>query len=250
MQLERKYVYGVIGESECRRFTFTGVGDTEVYTVNHQGLAAVVSDSECEEIDPTRQNVRAHTMVQEGLLRTYTVLPMGFGMIADSREDVLRLLEKDYQGLVDELMRLAGKVEVELKIFWDKKAMVQELEGGSEQFTRLKAKIEAARSTVETQRLLVEAGQLVERVALDWKVKYADRVYTVLKGLSIDAKQNSPLGATNVLNASFLVEEAKESDFEKQVYRLDSEYRGKVNFKYVGPLPPYNFVTAKLEEAS
>jgi len=244
---ERKCVYGIIQEPESTRFAFSGVEGCEVHAVTHQGLAAVVSDTELEEIDPTRKNVIAHTLVQEELLKTYTLLPMGFGMIANSEEDVVRLLKKNYQGLMDELMRLAGKVEVELKVYWDQAAMIGELRGRSEELTRLEAKIKAAPSPVEAQRLLMEAGQLVERVVLNWKSKYADRVYTSLKASSVDARLNSPLGVKNILNASFLIEKARESDFRDQVYKLDSQYQGKVNLKYVGPLAPYNFVTLKLE---
>ena len=247
MSLERKYIYGIIEESKPMKFSFLGVGDTEVYTINHRELAAVVSDTALEEIDPTRKDVRAHTVVQDELLKNCSLLPMGFGMIADSKDDVLKLLEKNYPGLSRELMRLAGKLEVELKVFWDQEAMIKELQGRSEELTRLKAKINGASSPIEAQRLLVEAGQLVERIVLDWKARYADRVYTVLKGLSIDAKLNSPLGVKNVLNASFLIERARESDFQKEVFKLDSQYQGKVNFKYVGPLAPYNFVNVNLE---
>jgi len=232
------------------RFRFSGVGDAEVYTVNHQKLAAVVSDTAFEEIDPTRKNVRAHTVVQDELLKNCTILPMGFGMIANSKDDVLKLLEKNYQGLMDDLNRLGGKVEVELKVFWDQEAMIKELQGGSEELSRRKAKINDASSPIEAQRLLVEAGKLVERIALDWKTKYADRVYTSLKRLSIDARLNNPLGVKNILNASFLVESARESDFQKEVFKLDSQYQDKVNFKYVGPLAPYNFVNVKLEPVS
>ncbi len=247
MSLERKYIYGIIQEPEPRRFSFLGVGDAEVYTINHRELAAVVSDTALEEIDPTRKDVRAHTVVQDELLKNCILLPMGFGMIADSKDDVLKLLEKNYQGLTRELVRLAGKVEVELKVYWDQEAMIKELQGGSEELTRLKAKVKNAQSPIEAQRLLIEAGKLVERIALDWKARYADRVYTVLKRLSVDARLNSPLGVQNVLNASFLIERARESDFKKEVYALDSQYQGKVNFKYVGPLAPYSFVNVKLE---
>jgi hypothetical protein len=250
VSLERKYIYGIIEEADPKGFNFSGVGEVEVYTINYRRLAAVVSDTGFEEIDPTRKNVRAHTVVQEELMKTYTLLPMGFGMIANSKDDVLKLLEKNYQSLIDELMRLAGKVEVELKIFWDQESMIKELQSGSEELAKLKAKIKTARSPVETQRLLIEAGQLVERIALDWKAKYADRVYTVLKGLSIDARLNNPLGVKNILNAAFLIEKARESDFRNQVYKLDSQYQGKVNFKYVGPLAPYSFVNLKLEPVS
>jgi hypothetical protein len=247
MSLERKYIYGIIEEAKPMRFSFLGVGDAEVYTINHRELAAVVSDTALEEIDPTRKDVRAHTVVQDELLKNCSLLPMGFGMIAGSKDDVLKLLEKNYQGLSRELVRLAGKVEVELKVYWDQEAMIKELQGGSEELTRLKAKINGASSSIEAQRLLVEAGKLVERIALDWKARYADRVYTVLKGLSIDARLNNPLGVKNVLNASFLIEKARESDFQKEVFKLDSQYQGKVNFKYVGPLAPYNFVNVNLE---
>ena len=247
MSLERKYIYGIIEEAKPMKFSFLGVGDAEVYTINHRELAAVVSDTALEEIDPTRKDVRAHTVVQDELLKNCSLLPMGFGMIADSKDDVLKLLEKNYQGLSRELVRLAGKVEVELKVYWDQEAMIKELQGGSEELTRLKAKINGASSPIEAQRLLVEAGKLVERIVLDWKARYADRVYTVLKGLSIDARLNSPLGVKNVLNASFLIERAGESDFQKEVFKLDSQYQGKVNFKYVGPLAPYNFVNVNLE---
>jgi len=247
MSLERKYIYGIIEEAKPMRFSFLGVGDAEVFTINHQELAAVVSDTSLEEIDPTRKDVRAHTVVQDELLKNCSLLPMGFGMIADSKDDVLKLLEKNYQGLSRELVRLAGKVEVELKVYWDQEAMIKELQGGSEELTRLKAKINGDSSPIEAQRLLVEAGKLVERISLDWKARYADRVYTVLKGLSIDARLNNPLGVKNVLNASFLIERARESDFQKEVFRLDSQYQGKVNFKYVGPLAPYNFVNVNLE---
>jgi len=250
MSLERKYIYGIIEESKPMKFSFLGVGDTEVYTINHRELAAVVSDTVLEEIDPTRKDVRAHTVVQDELLKNCSLLPMGFGMITDSKDDVLKLLEKNYQELSRELVRLAGKVEVELKVYWDQEAMIKELQGGSEDLTRLKAKINGAASPIEAQRLLVEAGKLVERITLDWKARYADRVYNDLKGLSIDARLNNPLGVKNVLNASFLIGRARESDFQKEVFKLDSQYQGKVNFKYVGPLAPYNFVNVNLEPVS
>lgn len=248
--MERKYIYGIIEEPEPRRFSFLGLGDAEVYTINHRELAAMVSDTGIEEIDPTRKNVRAHTVVQDELLKGYTLLPMGFGMIANSKDDVLKLLEKNYQGLIGELKKLVGKIEVELKVFWDQEAMIKELQGESEELTRLKARIKAAPSPIEAQKLLLEAGKVVERIALEWKAKYADRVYGVLQGLSIDARLNNPLGVKNILNASFLIERARESDFQKEVYKLDSQYQGKVNFKYVAPLAPYNFVNLKLEPVS
>ncbi len=247
MSGQNKYLYGIIEEPQPRRFGFSGVEDAEVYTINYQKMAAIVSDTLLQEIDPTRMNVRAHTVVQDELLKVYDLLPMGFGVMAHSDDEVQKLLERNYQILVTELERLASKIEVVLKVFWDQEAMIKELQGERQELTRIKAKINAAASPGEAQHLLVEAGQLIERIAMEWRNKYAEQVYAVLKEMAVDARQNAPLGVKNILNAAFLVDRAKESGFQKEVYKLDSKYQGKVDFKYVGPLPPYSFVNLKLE---
>jgi hypothetical protein len=247
MPQQGKYIYGIIEEPQPKRFNLFGVEDAEVYGINYQELAAVVSNSEAMEIDPTRKNVLAHTVVQDKLLREYDILPMGFGIVAGSTDEVRQLLEKNYQGFVNELKRLAGKIEAELKVFWEPEAMIKELQGKNHEIARVKAKVNAASSPAEVQKLLLEAGMQVEHIAQSWKTKYAERVYDILKKLSFDARLNNPLGVKNILNASFLVDKSMESEFQQEVYRLDSEYQGKVNFKYVGPLPPYNFISLKLE---
>jgi len=247
MTQQAKYIYGAIEEAQPRRFNFPGVGEAEVYTINCQRLAAIVSDTELQEIDPTRKNVLAHTMVQDKLLKEYDFLPMGFGMIANSEDEVRSLLVKNYDGLIKELERLADRIEAELKVFWDEEAMLRQLEGENRELARIKERIGTASSPVETQSLLMQAGKLVERAVLDWKAKYAQRAYNTLKQFSVDARLNNPIGVKNILNASFLIDKSKESEFQKEIYKLDSEYQGKVNFKYVGPLPPYNFVNLKLE---
>jgi len=242
-----KYVYGIIESAQPRRFAFSGVGDAEVYTINYQDLAAIVGDTDLSQIDPTRKNVRAHTVVQDEILKDHTLLPMSFGVIAGSETEVLMFLEKNYDGLTGELKRLSGKVEVELKIYWDQEAMMRELRSGKHELSRIKEKIGAALSPAEARSLLVEAGKLVERTALDWQAKYAQGAFAALKQLSVDAQLSNPVGIKNILNASFLIDKSREREFQETVYKLDSKYQDRVNFKYVGPLPPYNFVNLKLE---
>jgi len=216
MHPQGEYIYGIVEEPRPRRFSFPGIGSADVYNINHEQIAAVVSDAGFSEIDPTRKNVQAHTVVQEELLKEYNLLPMGFGMVASGKGEVCRLLEDNYDGLLGELHRLNGKIEVELKVFWD-------------------------------QETIIKAGKLVESIVQDWKTRYAELVYAILQELSFEAKVNSPVGIKNLLNASFLIEKSHESEFKERVYKLDAKFQGKMNFKYVGPLPPYNFVNLKLE---
>jgi hypothetical protein len=241
------YIYGIIREPRPRRFGFPGIGDAAVYTINHGDIAAVVSDSEPGEIDPTRRNVRAHTVVQEEVLKLYSLLPMGFGMVAGGREEVGRLLAANYEGLLGELRRLANKIEVELKVFWGQEAVVREIQSESQELSRFKARVDKAVSPGQVRELLVEAGRRVDAIVQDWKDRYAELVYAILRDLAYEAKVNNPVGIKNLLNASFLIDWPQEIGFREQVYRLDAKFQGKMDFKYVGPLPPYNFVNLKLE---
>ncbi len=239
-----KYLYGIIEEPQFKTFELRGLEGAAVYTINSRDLAAVVSDIELAEIDPTRKNVMAHTMVQDGLLKKYTFIPMGFGIVAVSESGVRSLLEKNYPGLVSEIKKLADKIEVEIKIFWDDKALASE---NQQLITKVQTKVKAASSTAEAQRLLTEAGMQVEKIVLAWKAKYVDQIYASLKTLAIDSRLNNCSGIKMLLNASFLIDRKTESEFVEQVRILDVKYQGNINFKYIGPLSPYNFVSLKLE---
>jgi hypothetical protein len=245
--MTRKYVYGIIEEQEIKNFDFFGIEGAPIYTINCRQLAAVVSDVDITEIDPTRRNVLAHTIAQDSILKRYTLVPMGFGMVAANETAVFNLLEKNHVGLTAELRRLAGKIEAELKVFWDDNALTVE---NRQLIEKVQAKVKASSSAVETQRILSEAGMQVEKVVISWKGQYADRIYAALRKLAVDSRLNDCSGVKMLLNASFLIERQNELAFLEQIRNLDAEFQGNINCKYIGPLSPYNFVSLKLEQVN
>lgn len=50
-----------------------------------------------------------------------------------------------------------------------------------------------------------------------------------------------------VLNAAFLVEREREAEFDDAVRRLGERFEDQFLFKYVGPVPPYNFVSITIQ---
>ena len=245
--MTRKYVYGIIEEQEIKNFDFFGIEGAPIYTINCRQLAAVVSDVDITEIDPTRRNVLAHTIAQDSILKRYTLVPMGFGMVAANETAVFNLLEKNHVGLTAELRRLAGKIEAELKVFWDDNALTVE---NRQLIEKVQAKVKASSSAIETQRILSEAGMQVEKVVISWKGQYADRIYAALRKLAVDSRLNDCSGVKMLLNASFLIERQNELAFLEQIRNLDAEFQGNINCKYIGPLSPYNFVSLKLEQVN
>ncbi len=45
-----------------------------------------------------------------------------------------------------------------------------------------------------------------------------------------------------ILNAAFLIDKDKQEIFDEQVNIVIDKYKEKLDFKYSGPWPPYNFV--------
>src|SRR5581483_2587331 len=101
---EGKYVYCIIESAEPRKFVgVTGIGGRgdEVYTVNHGRLAAAVSDTPVVVYDPTRENALTHEHVIETVMREYTVVPMSFGAIFRTADDVVEFMKDTADALLD-----------------------------------------------------------------------------------------------------------------------------------------------------
>lgn len=247
MSQEGKYIYGILQGASQRTFAVAGIQGAPVYTLCYGDLAAAVSDTDLEEIDPCRKNVLAHTAVQERLMQEHDLIPASFGTVAANAEQTRELLRRNYDELLENFSRLSDKMEADLKVTWNQDAMMRRIEGENGKLAELRRRVKDAPSAAEAHRLLIQAGKLVEQVATEWKSDYAQRAYDALKELSIDARINDPIRVSEILNASFLLHRSTEGEFKREVYRLDSECGGDVDFKYIGPLPPYSFVSLRLE---
>ena len=110
----------------------------DVYTINYKDMAAVVSDVPIAPLDSTRENVLAHERVNETVMREHTVIPMSFGTIFKTREDIVELLRSAYDAFADVLNKMQDKLEFGLKVLWDRDEMVRAIEQEDEDIHRLK----------------------------------------------------------------------------------------------------------------
>ena len=103
-----KYVYCVIYGDKPLNFGPLGIGTepADVHTVNFKDIAAVVSDTAIAVHEPTRANVLAHERVNETVMRDHTVIPMSFGTVFKTREDIHELLRSSYDAFKDVLVKM------------------------------------------------------------------------------------------------------------------------------------------------
>jgi Gas vesicle synthesis protein GvpL/GvpF len=249
---EGKYVYCIIRNDRSREFGEIGIGSgARVYTVSHKDLAAVVSDTPIVIYDPTRENVLAHEFVNETVMREFTLIPMSFGTIFRSENDVRALLSSTYQAFTDVLDKMQGKIEFGLKILWDRDLVVAAIERDNDEIRRLKDEItrNAASSTYFAR---MQLGRLVEAAMEEASNRYVNHIHEQLKEVSVASRSSKVIGDRMILNAAFLVERKDEKAFDEKVKGISLQYEDLLTFKYTGPWPPYNFVNIKLklEEAT
>ncbi|HEV2708334.1 MAG TPA: GvpL/GvpF family gas vesicle protein [Pyrinomonadaceae bacterium] len=245
---EGKYVYCIIETKERRSFGPVGIGGRgdEVYTVHYDGLAAVVSNTPLVVYDPTRENVFAHEQVNEAVMREFTVLPMAFGVLFRTEDDIIELMRGTYDALRDVLSKMEGKVEFGLKVNWDRERVIAEIEQQTDEIRNLKEQI-TSRSSGSTYFARMQLGRLIETALTDQADAYVREVYSILRDTAVASRANKPIGDKMIMNAAFLVEREREQEFDSKVKEIAAKYEDKLSFKYTGPWPPYNFVHIRLK---
>lgn len=71
-------------------------------------------------------------------------------------------------------------------------------------------------------------------------------IYLPLLGLTAAGKQNDTIPGKVFLNAAFLIDRNSEAEFDERVNEIYEVWKDKVDFKYTGPWPAYNFVNIRL----
>lgn len=241
-----KYVYCIVKSTDALRFGAIGLGAEpgEVHTVHYKDIAAVTSDTPTEVPDATRENVLAHERVNEAVMRSHTVIPMSFGTVFKTREDIVELLRGAYEAFIDVLGKMEDKLEYGLKLLWDRDVAVREVEKDDEEVRRLKSEISAQKGSTYFARM--QYGRLLEAALQTRSERYVNDIFAQLRDVSVASRANKPIGDRMIMNAAFLVARDQEGAFDARVKELGSAY-DKLTFRYTGPWPPYNFVNIRLK---
>jgi len=241
-----KYVYCIIRSNEALRFGPLGIGadPADVHTINYKDIAAVVSDTPIEVHDPTRENVLAHERVNETVMRKFTVIPMSFGTVFKTREDIIELLRSAYDAFHDVLVKMQDKLEFGLKVLWDREVMIRLIEEQDEDVRKLKNEISGQKGSTYFARM--QYGRLVDAALQQLSEKYLSELFEALRDVAVASRANKPIGDKMIMNAAFLVSREKETAFDQKVKAIGAKY-DKLTFKYTGPWPPYNFVNIRLK---
>ncbi|WP_454916594.1 GvpL/GvpF family gas vesicle protein [Xanthobacter sediminis] len=241
---EGKYLYGIIDAPAPATFAAPGIGGRgdEVHTLAVGRLAAVVSNSPRIEYDNSRRHMMAHTRVLEEVMAHHTLLPVCFGTVASGVEPIAEKILRDRrEELTERLEQMRARMELGLKASWREEVVFEEVLAENPAIRKLRDSL-VGRSPDKTHfdriRLGEQIGQALERKRREDEERILDRVRPFIH----KTKLNKPIGDRMVLNGAFLVDAAQEPGLDAAIRAMDAEWGRRLTFKYVGPVPPYNFV--------
>jgi len=243
---EGRYVYCIVKSERPLSFGPLGLGSdsADVHTVHFRDIAAVVSNTPIVVQDPTRDNVLAHQRVNETVMQQHTVIPMSFGTVFKTDDDIIELLRSAYDAFTDVLKKMNGKFEFGLKVLWDRDQIVREIEDEDEDIRRLKGEISSQKGSTYFARM--QYGRLIDAALQARSERYVSEIFHGLRDVAVASRSNKPIGDRMIMNAAFLVARDAEQAFDARVKDIGQRYE-KLTFKYTGPWPPYNFVNIRLK---
>lgn len=245
MVKEGKYIYGIIRHKGDIDFGNIGIGKRSdlVYGINYKDISAIVSNSPVIQYEARRVNMTTHEKVLEEVMKKFAVLPVRFSTISEheNAEGIIKILENEYTKFDDLLSKMEGKKELGLKAIANEQAIFDSILGKYEPIKKLKEKL-ISLPPEKTHYQRMKIGEMVAEALKAEKEFYREIILNALKPLAEDVKINDNYGELMILNAAFLIHHSVESVFDKMVNELDEKFGTLMNFKYVGTLPPYNFV--------
>jgi len=242
---EGKYIYGIIRNESPVDYGPIGMGKRAdlVYGINFKGITAIVSNSPVIQYEARRVNMITHERVLEEIMKQYTVLPVRFSTISEHNDDevIRKIIEKDYKKFDDMLTKMDGKKELGLKVLGQETAIYESILGKYNEIRSLKEKI-IHLPVDKTHYQRMKIGEMVAEALKKETQNYRTIIMDILSPLADEVKINDNYGEMMILNAAFLIKTLSEHDFDKAVNALDEKFGRFMTFKYVGTLPPYNFV--------
>jgi len=243
-----RYVYGIVQTRDKVDFGRVGIGGSGamVYTVNYQDIAAVVSNTSVYIFDPTRENALAHEHVIETVMKNYTIIPMSFGTVFRTDNDIREVLKSIYSSLKDVLHQMSGKLEFGLKVNWDRDRIIEDIKQEDEEIRKFHQEI-IRKHLQSTYLARMQLGRMIDKALAERSIGYVREIYEALRGVCVASRDNQPIGDKMIMNAAFLVEREREPEFDDAVNKIAKKYGQRLKFKYTGPWPPYNFVNIRLK---
>ena len=240
-----EYLYAIAASRGKDDYGEPGLDGAPVRWLSTGQVAALVSRTGRSRLRPERRNLATHNAVLKWAMQDSSVLPVAFGVVATDEAALLRALRSNHAALTEQLARIAGKVEMGLRVVWDVPNLF-------EYFIKLRPELRAARDALvgdpqaARRDEMIELGRLFAELLGEERDRHYERVAQVLSRHGFENKRNPTRNERDVLTLACLVPRAAQTEFEQAVTEAAADFDNNFTFDFNGPWAPHNFVELNL----
>lgn len=242
------YVYGVVPADTVLPEGLRGLGPSGTVSLVADGrIAAVVGDVPTDRPLGTRDDLMTHESVVDAVAGSTTILPMRFPAVVEEEGVVDELLGPNEEYFLRMLADLEGRVQYTLKGRYAEDVVLREVLEGDDEIRALQERV---RSLPEDASYYdrVKLGELVVAALEQRRESDAAELYERLENIAVAVSPHQPAQPEDVIDAALLVDRADIETFGDAVEDLGAAWSGRILFRLLGPLAPYDFVSSEAVE--
>ena len=248
------YIYGVLNSDKELFFGPHGVtACEEVYTVSYQNISVVVSDSETLDYTHMRKDrlamllVRHQKAIEKIMGLGHTIIPMRLGTFAKDEAEIKHILASGHSIIKDVFDKISNKIEIDVAATWSDFTSVLKETGDEKEIRELKERLLANPKQVSIDDQM-KVGFMVKKALDEKRDRLAEEIQNVLKKIAREARAHEIMDDKLVMNSAFFIDKSDQTLFYKKVEELNMAFAERLNFRCVGPLPPYSFYTLEIKK--
>jgi hypothetical protein len=255
MQRDGKYIYCIIASEYDINLGPIGIGGRGdlVSTIGFDGLCMVVSDYPLSPIPNgiiNPENMLAHQKVIEEVMKEFrSVIPIRFGTIAATPDEIRNLLNRRYNEFMELLKQFENKVELNVRGTWkNMDTIYKEIDKEHSELQKINLEIDQLddKDNENKIRKIDEAGKLVENALVVKKQEETEKIIEAFRKSVFEYKHNKTSNHAMFMNTAFLVNSGREVEFDHIMNDLGIKYEDRCDFIYTAPLPLFNFINLKI----
>jgi Gas vesicle synthesis protein GvpL/GvpF len=209
-------------------------------------ISAFVSKTSSSKVDTSQDNVLKHAALVEVISSSYSILPMRYGSVLISQEEVLFLLDKNAAAFQHVLGQIYHKEEYSVRVLFSSS---HNHEDKRENFDTPEESIPLVlQGNTANKNYLLKKYQ--NHTIEERRKKYSDDVKNVftddIQKLTSCYEVKKPHTAAFLLDAVVLIDSHKKNELIDIVVKMQAMYP-QHNVILTGPWPPYSFTNIKTQ---
>lgn len=261
------YLYGVILAEELEKTevpSLIGIDQKSVYVIRVKELAAVITpvnphnfsqqqiDLQLKDSEWLKDKAFHHHECISVIHSHFTILPLSFCTIFQNEENLNSLLTEQYEVVLNKLITLKNKQEMNVKIYCSSEQAYSYLVSHNPAVLELRENI----ATMPKGKQFImkkKLNQLITSQLEKEQSEWWQQIEQELQLLFVQSKLRKNWGREitersddMIVNCDFLIDKKKSESFLNKVIELEQVFAGLgCTFQVSGPWPPYHFSKEK-----